>query len=99
MNESKMLKNAILTLTLLWSSLSVYSQNADTTKTMISTENQSHQFEVDSMGKKEYYPLDIGLDRGLFIVTSDGKMQMRILGSVRFLVVNDFVNFPIKKTF
>ncbi|MCK5368324.1 MAG: hypothetical protein KAQ62_07210, partial [Cyclobacteriaceae bacterium] len=79
--------------------MSVYSQEADTTKTMISTENQSYQFELDSMGKQEYYPLDIGLDRGLFIVTSDGKMQMRILGSVRFLVINDFINFPIKKTF
>ena len=94
-----MLKYAIVLLTLIWCSLSVYGQNADTTKTIISTENQSYQFELDSMGKQEYYPLYIGLDRGLFIVTSDGKMQMRILGSIRFLVINDFVNFPIKKTF
>jgi hypothetical protein len=94
-----MYKYAITLLTLIWYSLSVYSQNADSTKTMISTANQTHSFELDSMGKKEQYALDIGLDRGIFIVTSDGRMQMRILGSIRFLVVNDFVNFPIKKTF
>jgi hypothetical protein len=98
-NVYKMFKYAIALLTLLCYSLSVYSQNADSTKTMISTENQSHKFELDSMGKKEQYALDIGLNRGIFIVTSDGKMQMRILGSIRFLVINDFVNFPIKKTF
>lgn len=85
----------------LWCALSTfsYAQGVDSTRTVISVDNQNQQFELDSIGKKENYALDIGLDRGLFIVTSDGKMQMRILGSVRFLLINDFVNFPIKKSF
>lgn len=99
MSKSKVIKQAFLFISVTSFSLSIFGQNVDSTKTIISTENQSHQFELDSMGKKEYYALDIGLDRGIFIVTSDGKMQLRILGSIRFLVVNDFVNFPIKKTF
>ena len=33
--------------------------------------------------------LDIAQDRGLFIVTPDRQMQLRILGSVRYLVVYD----------
>jgi hypothetical protein len=44
-------------------------------------------------------PLDIGQDRGLFIVTPDQKMQLRILGSVRYLAVYDNVNFKDKNSF
>jgi hypothetical protein len=44
-------------------------------------------------------PLDIGQDRGLFIVTPDKKMQLRILGSVRYLAVYDNVNFKDKNSF
>ena len=33
------------------------------------------------------------------IRTSDGKFQMRILGSMRFPVLQDFVNFPLKTFF
>jgi len=44
-------------------------------------------------------PLDIGQDRGLFIVTPDQKMQLRILGSVRYLAVYDNVNFSNKNSF
>ena len=40
--------------------------------------------------------LDIGQNRGLFIFTPDGSMQMRILGSVRYLVVYDGLNLPTK---
>ena len=32
------------------------------------------------MGKKAFYALTIGLNRGLFIVTNDGKMLKRIFG-------------------
>lgn len=35
---------------------------------------------------EEISPLDIGSDRGLFILSSDHLMQMRILGSVRTLI-------------
>lgn len=44
-------------------------------------------------------PLDIGQNRGLFIVTPDKKMQLRILGSVRYLAVYDNVNFKDKNSF
>ena len=44
-------------------------------------------------------PLDIGQDRGLFIVTPDQKMQLRILGSVRYLAVYDNANFKDKNSF
>lgn len=43
--------------------------------------------------------LDIGENRGLFITTPDQKMQMRILGSVRFLVVADQLDLPSKDAF
>ena len=80
-------------------SINVKAQEPDTTRTLVTTQSQGQQFELDSMGKKEFYALDIALDRGLFIVTADEKMQMRILGSVRFLVVNDFSNHPFKHNF
>ncbi len=47
---------------------------------------------VDSTA--EDAPLDIGSNRGLFIVTPDRKLQLRILGSVRYLVVFDGYSLP-----
>ena len=47
----------------------------------------------------EVAALDIAQSRGLFIVTPDKKMQMRILGSVRYLVVFDQINLPSKNGF
>jgi len=47
----------------------------------------------------EVAALDIAQSRGLFIVTPDKKMQMRILGSVRYLVVFDQMNLPSKNGF
>ena len=44
-------------------------------------------------------PLDIGQDRGLFIVTPDKKLQLRILGSVRYLIVYDGINLSSKNGF
>lgn len=64
-----------------------------------SSGDQNIQFEKDSLDKKEASPLDIDDDRGLYILTKDGKMQLRILGSVRFSVLYDFNDYPIKKTF
>ena len=59
---------------------------------------------VDSLKKDttrvvDVAALDIGEDRGLFIITPDQKMQMRILGSVRFLVVFDELNLASKDAF
>jgi len=44
-------------------------------------------FEHDSTSQyQDIYPLDIASDRGLFILSPDRMMQMRILGSVRVLM-------------
>lgn len=44
-------------------------------------------------------PLDIGIDRGLFIQTPDHKLQLRILGSVRYLAVFDGFDLENKQAF
>jgi hypothetical protein len=65
----------------------------------MSTGGPAEQFKADSLVKEELAPLDIGIDRGLYIVTADGKMQLRILGSVRFFALYDLVEMTVKKTF
>ncbi len=51
--------------------------------------NPLDTIKTDSTIIAEVAPLDIGQTRGLFITTPDGDMQLRILGSVRYLVVYD----------
>jgi hypothetical protein len=53
---------------------------------------------VDSTKIIEDAALDIAQDRGLFIVTPDRKVQLRILGSVRYLVVYDDTDLPSKNS-
>jgi len=48
---------------------------------------------------QEVYPLDIASDRGLFILSPDRMMQMRILGSVRVLMNYGDQAMPDKYTF
>lgn len=96
--ENKLSKLVFLII-LLVVSISAFGQETDTTKLVISAQGQSTSFMTDSIGKEEFSPLDIATNRGLYIVTNDGMMQMRILGSIRFSIFNDLVNFPIKKTF
>lgn len=55
--------------------------------------------QTDTLKVIEDAPLDIGQNRGLFIVTPDQKMQLRILGSVRYLAVYDNVNFIDKNSY
>lgn len=76
-----------------------FSQEQDSVSTIISSSMQADQFKADTLVKQELSPLDISADRGLYILTKDGKMQLRILGSVRFSVQYDFVDNPIQKTF
>ena len=76
-----------------------FSQEQDTSKTITSTNVPAEQFKADSLVQEEFSPLDIGKDRGLYILTTDGKMQLRILGSVRYSVLYDMVEIPVKKTF
>ena len=68
-------------------------------KTVSTESSVSQSFAVDTLAKQEVSPLDIADDRGIFIQTKDGKMQLRILGSVRFSLLYDFIDYPISKTF
>jgi hypothetical protein len=89
----------LLTVFILFLSIAAFAQESDSVKTMISSNAQADQFKADTLVKQEVSPLDIGDDRGLYILTKDGKMQLRILGSVRFSILYDFIDFPTKKTF
>ena len=53
----------------------------------------------DSTNLVKTAPLDIGANRGLFIITPDQKMQMRILGSVRYLVDFDNIDLQNKNSY
>jgi hypothetical protein len=81
----------------------VYFNNPDTVKTdttaTISSIGKGEGFEIDTIVEQEISPLDIAKDRGLYIKASDGKMQLRILGSVRFSAMYDMVEMPTKNTF
>jgi hypothetical protein len=57
-------------------------------------------FENDSISQfQDVYPLDIASDRGLFILSPDRMMQMRILGSVRVLMNYGDQDMPERLTF
>lgn len=71
---------------------------AITGKTLLST-SQPQDMLKDTVKKTEDARLDIAQDRGLFIVTPDRMMQLRILGSVRFLAVYDNRELGSKNAF
>jgi hypothetical protein len=52
-------------------------------------DNQLDTTRTDTVQIAEAAPLDISQTRGLFINTPDGNMQLRLLGSVRYLIVYD----------
>jgi hypothetical protein len=89
----------VFCMSLLFSSGYVFAQEQDTMKASLSSTGPGKEFEVDTIIHQEASPLDISKDRGLFITASDGKMQLRILGSVRFSALYDLVEMPIKHTF
>ncbi len=74
-------------------------QEQDTTQAVAASIGDGEDFELDTIIQHEASPLDISKDRGLFIKASDGKMQLRILGSVRFSTLYDMVEMPVKNTF
>lgn len=84
---------------MLFISTAAFAQESDSVKTMISSNAQADQFKADTLVKQEVSPLDIGDDRGIYILTKDGRMQLRILGSVRFSILYDFIDFATKKSF
>lgn len=55
--------------------------------------------QFDSTRVHEKAPLDIPKNRGLRIITQDGKLKMRILGSIRYLMVFDDKNLSSENTF
>jgi hypothetical protein len=71
-------------------------QDADTTKVVIESTAISDTIQTDTTKIIEDAALDIAQNRGLFIVAPDGKMQLRILGSVRYLIVYDNINLESK---
>ena len=77
----------------------VSAQDPEDNKVVMTSEPNHPQLKTDTLDTSENYALDISQTSGLFIVTKDGKLQMRILGSVRFLVLEDFLNFPLKTSF
>ena len=73
-------------------------KESDNIKTIMGS-NAIDTLRTDSAKVVEDAPLDIAQNRGLFIVTPDKKMQLRILGSVRYLVVFDQTRQDNKNSF
>jgi DcaP outer membrane protein len=65
----------------------------------------SNSFSVQSMNndsinlERDNSPLDIAHDRGLYILSEEGNLQMRIVGSVRFSAFYDTKNLLSKNNF
>ena len=77
--------------------LAVYallSQSQDSKRVTVG--NVSDTLHSDTTKIIEDAALDIAQNRGFFIYTRDGKMQLRILGSVRLLTVFDYKNLETK---
>jgi len=64
-------------------------QMSDSTRVILGSDVSLNSLKTDTTKIIEDAALDIAQDRGLFIVTPDRQMQLRILGSVRYLVVYD----------
>jgi len=72
----------------------------DSAKVVVTTPDSEQITIQDTIDqKRENSPLDIGQDRGLYIVADEGKLQMRILGSVRFSAFYDSKNLLSKNSF
>lgn len=76
-----------------------YAQEDDSAANNILSSNPADTIKADTTKIIEDAPLDIAQDRGLFIVTPDQKLQLRILGSVRYLIVYDGINLASKNSF
>ena len=78
-------------LALLSSATVLWAQRPDTLRQIVVPSSTTGAVTRDS-SEIEDAPLDIGQDRGLYILSADKKLQLRILGSVRYLVVLDGLN-------
>ncbi len=84
---------------ILFSYTSIYAQQNNEKQKRILEINPTDTLKSDTTKNVGIAPLDIAENRGLFILTPDGKMQLRILGSVRYLVVFDELNLVSKNAF
>jgi len=101
MTFSQSLKITFTILLVLSVGYSTFSQdNPDSLQQTTIKYNLADSLQVeDTTHTVETAPLDIGANRGLFIITPDQKMQLRILGSVRYLVDFDNVDLADKNSF
>jgi len=76
-----------------------HGQQSDSTKTFMGSSVDLDSLLSDTTKIIEDAALDIGQNRGLFIVTPGGEMQLRILGSVRYLLVYDDTKMERKNSF
>lgn len=88
----------LLLLSLSYGTIHAQDTTAITGKTLLNT-SQPQDMLKDTIKKTEDARLDIAQDRGLFIVTPDRMMQLRILGSVRFLAVYDSRELESKNSY
>jgi hypothetical protein len=73
-------------------------QKSKTKKSTINTASVD-TIRSDSSKVIEDAPLDIAQNRGIFIVSPDQVVQLRILGSVRYLIVYDELDLTDKNSF
>ena len=92
-----MTKCIALTFLLLLSAIPGFAQQ-DSVKVIV-TRAALDTLNSDSTKVIEDAALDIAQNRGLFIITPDQKLQLRILGSVRFLAVYDNRKLQNKNSF
>lgn len=75
----------------------------DSTKSFIALSPQDSTLEPSRLDTLKTFvdqaALDIAEDRGLYIITADRRLQLRILGSVRFHAIWDNQTFPGKNGF
>lgn len=96
---------AIVFLFFILTSLQAYNQEInvaipDSAKAIVSIVDSDQIMNQDTIEKvRENSPLDIAHDRGLYILAEKGKLQMRIVGSVRFSAFYDTKNLLSKNSF
>ncbi len=79
-------------------SFCLYGQVPDSSGVIVGLGPKLDTLHIDSTKIIEDAALDIAQSRGLFIVTPDRLMQLRILGSVRYLLVFDDRDLPKKNS-
>jgi hypothetical protein len=73
---------------------------ADTTKKIIAVDLNQNIIPQDTNHQEvENSPLDIGENRGLYILADKGNLQMRIMGSVRFSMFYNMWNLDSENSF